>query len=124
MQSYGKYTAQQQERLKIRNKDIVGQMRHYDEIVSHGKKQHAVKGFLADRQFEMAFKNEYFEKTDGQMWGLGDIDVVSLALKFKIPSAENDGEGMKTSFPVEACPPGYHLPDWERKRNKVFQPIS
>ncbi|KAH7082313.1 CoA-transferase family III domain-containing protein [Paraphoma chrysanthemicola] len=121
MQSYGKYTGDQLERLKARNKDLVGRIRHYDEIVSSGKNQFTIRGYMADRLFEQAFKREYFQTINGTMWGLGDIDVVSLALKYK---AENgDEKGMRTDFILGACPPGYHLPSWAVKENVEFQPI-
>ncbi|KAL6228856.1 hypothetical protein BDW75DRAFT_250532 [Aspergillus navahoensis] len=123
MQSYGKYTEEQQIKLKARNKDLVGHVRHYDEIVSHGKKQHTIRGFIADRGFEKAFKKEYFQTTDGKVWGLGDLDVVTLALEFKAEGTDGKGMGMRTDFIVGACPPGYHLPEWERKKNAEFQPI-
>jgi hypothetical protein len=121
MQAYGMYDENQQDRLKARNKGIVGQIRHYHEIVSHGKKQHVIRGFLADRKSEEAFKKEYFQTTSGQAWGLDNIEVVSSALKYKAEGANGRYEGMRTDFLVEACPPGYHLAEWERKKNIEFQ---
>jgi hypothetical protein len=124
MQSYGKYSEDQLAKLKARNKDLIGSVRHYDEIVSHGKKQFPIRAFIADRDFDKALKKEYFQTTDGSMWGLADLDMVTLALKFKEEGNHGSGEGMRTDFIVGACPPGYHLPEWERMENKDFQPIS
>ncbi|KAF2846857.1 CoA-transferase family III [Plenodomus tracheiphilus IPT5] len=124
MQSYGKYSEQQIKDLKVRNEGLVGHLRHYDEIVSHGKNQHAIRGFVADRKFEQVFREEYFQKTEGKMWGLSDIDVVAPALKYKAVGSDGSSKGMRTDFLVGACPPGYHLPSWERTENEHFQPIS
>ncbi|KAK5047058.1 hypothetical protein LTR84_007000 [Exophiala bonariae] len=124
MQSYGKYSEQQQEKLKARKRDLVGKTRHYDEIVSHGVKQHAIKGFLSDRSFEKAFKKEYFQTVKGDMWGLNDLDVVSLALKFKNKGNDSDSPAMRTDFLFGTCPPGYHLPQWENTRNEDFEAIE
>lgn len=148
MQSYGKYTDEQQASLKARNKSLIGHMRHYDEIVSHGKNRHVVRGFIADRAFEAAIKPEYYQTLDGSMWGLGPIDVIRLALRFRAPGdghgkdqnqnqtqdqTQDQGQGqhqghdsqpMRTDWVVGACPPGYHLPEWERKANKDFEPIE
>ncbi|OAL45653.1 CoA-transferase family III [Pyrenochaeta sp. DS3sAY3a] len=120
MQSYGNYSEEQQSRLKERNKELVGSIRHYDEIVSHGKNLHAVKGFVADRSFEKAIKPEYFQQIDGSSWGLGPIDVVRLALQFK---GDGGGKGMKSDWAVGAYPPGFHEAAWERKDNVDFEPI-
>lgn len=120
MQSYGNYTEEQQSRLKERNKELVGSIRHYDEIVSHGKNLHAVKGFIADRSFEKAIKPEYFQKIDGSSWALGPIDVVGLALQFK---GDSGSKGMKSDWAVGAYPPGFHEAAWERKDNVNFEPI-
>jgi hypothetical protein len=56
---------------------------------------------------------------------LGDLDVVSLALKFKdaSPPGEKVQEGMRTDWDVGPCPPGYHLPEWTRRQNEAFVPI-
>ncbi|KIV82925.1 hypothetical protein PV11_04990 [Exophiala sideris] len=122
MQSFGQYTEAQQAAVKARNKDLIGHMRHYDEIVSHGKNRHVVRGFIADRAYEDAIKPEYYQTMDGSMWGLGDIEVVNLALRFQGDGHEE--EAMRTDWVVGACPPGYHLPEWERKLNQDFEPIK
>ncbi|KIW90066.1 uncharacterized protein Z519_09497 [Cladophialophora bantiana CBS 173.52] len=125
MQSYGTYTSAQQESLKARNKELVGHMRHYDEIVSHGRNRHVVRGFIADRGFEGAIKKQFFQTVAGDTWGLNDLEVVSLALKFKdSPDREEGKEGMRTDWDVGPCPPGYHLPEWVRKENDAFVPIT
>ena len=121
MQSYGTYTEEQQVVLKARNKDLVGHMRHYDEIVSHGKNRHVCSGFIAGRDYDKAIRKEYYQKIDGSMWGLGDIEVVKLALNFK---SEGDEEALRTDWVVGAAPPGYHLPQWEREVNVDFEPIQ
>ncbi|KAK5309105.1 hypothetical protein LTR93_012259, partial [Exophiala xenobiotica] len=61
MQSYGTYNAEQQEALKGRNKDLVGKLRHYDEIVALSVKRHMVEGYIADRTFESAIRKEYYQ---------------------------------------------------------------
>jgi hypothetical protein len=125
MQSYGKYTEEQQAALKARNKGLVGRLRHYDEIVSHGKNQNVVRGFIADRGFDKAVKEEYYQTVDGSVWGLGDLDIVKTALRFQTcGNPATSGEAMRTDWSVGACPPGYHLPEWERKGNKDFIPIQ
>lgn len=121
LQSYGTYTEEQQEALKARNKDLVGHMRHYDEIVSHGKNRHVVRGFIADRGFENAMKKQYYQTMDGGMWGLGDIDLIKLALNFQ---GDDQNAAIRTDWLVGPCPPGYHLPSWERKANEGFEPIK
>lgn len=124
MQSYGMYTDEQQAKLKARNQSVIGKTRHYDEIVSHGVKKHAVNGFMSDRGFDEAFRPEYFQTIQGHMWGLDDVDVVSLALKFRKKAGDNsDLAAMRTDFPVGSCPPGYHLPQWIRSENDQFDPI-
>jgi hypothetical protein len=120
MQSYGNYTEEQQAQLKARNKELVGSMRHYDEIVSVGKKLYAVKGFVADRSHEEAIRPEYFQQLDGSSWALGPIDVVGLALRFK---GDGGSKGMKTDWAVGAYPPGFHEASWEKKENVDFEPI-
>lgn len=122
MQSYGVYTPEQQETLKRRNPDLIGHMRHYDEIVSHGRNRHVVRGFIADRGFDHAIKKRFFQTVPGDSWGLGDLDVVGLALSFQ-PEADKADKGMRTDWAVGPCPPGYHLAEWERKENKNFEPI-
>ncbi|KIW37714.1 uncharacterized protein PV06_10345 [Exophiala oligosperma] len=121
MQSYGTYSEEQQASLKSRNKELVGHMRHYDEIVSHGKNRHVVRGFIADRNFESAIKTEYYQTMDGSMWGLGDVELIKLALDFK---SEGQSSAMRTDWVVAPCPPGYHLPGWERQLNPDFVPIK
>jgi hypothetical protein len=121
MLSYGTYTEEQQEVLKARNKDLVGHMRHYDEIVSHGKNRHVVRGFIADRGFDSAIKKEYYQTMDGSNWGLGNIDLIKPALNFE---SDQENPAMRTDWVVAPCPPGYHLPDWERKVNEEFEPIG
>ncbi|KIW24044.1 uncharacterized protein PV07_09783 [Cladophialophora immunda] len=124
MQSYGKYTEEQQVPLKARNKDLVGRIRHYDEIVSHGRNENVIRGFIANRGFENAIKKEYYQKVDGSMWGLGDLDLVKLALEFQACGSPADSEAMRTDWHIGPCPPGYHLPKWERKENENFEPIQ
>ncbi|OAP56478.1 hypothetical protein AYL99_09657 [Fonsecaea erecta] len=68
MQSYGKYTEEQQAALKARNRDLIGKIRHYDEIVSHGRNQNVIRGFIADRGFDKAIKHEYYQKVDGSQY--------------------------------------------------------
>ncbi|KAH8816703.1 CoA-transferase family III domain-containing protein [Xylogone sp. PMI_703] len=114
MLSYGTYTADQIAALKKRNPELVGHMRHYDEIVSHGKNRHCVRGFIADRGFEKAIKKEYYEEIDGNPWGWGPLNVCNLAVRFS---------KTKTNFPIGACPPGYHLPQWTVERNTDFEPL-
>lgn len=120
MQSYGKYSTEQQESLKARNASLIGTVRHYDEIVSHGRKSTIVKGFVADRTFEQAFKKEYYQIVDGSAWGLEDLEIVNLAMRFK---NSDDSPGMRTDWTQEPCPPGYHLPKWEQQKNEEFEPI-
>ncbi|KAI8937387.1 hypothetical protein NX059_006591 [Plenodomus lindquistii] len=120
MLSYGNYTEEQQSRLKERSKELVGSIRHYDEIVSHSKNLNAVRGFIADRSFEKAIKPEYFQQIDGSPWALGPLDVVRLALQFK---GDGGSKGMKSDWVVGAYPPGFHEPAWERKENADFEPI-
>ncbi|OAL35053.1 hypothetical protein AYO20_05768 [Fonsecaea nubica] len=124
MQSYGKYTEEQQTALKARNKDLIGKIRHYDEIVSHGKNQNVIRGFIADRTFDKALKKDYYQRVDGSMWGLGDLDLVKLALEFQPSEGTGGSEAMRTDWLVGPCPPGYHQPQWERKENKDFEPIQ
>jgi len=114
MLSYGTYTEDQQDALKKRNPELVGHMRHYDEIVSHGRNRHCVRGFIADRPFEKAIKPEYFQEIDGSPWGLGPVSVAKFALKLS---------KTETSFPIGAAPPGYHLPQWTLERNPSFEPV-
>lgn len=119
--SYGKYSDEQQTQLKARNKGLVGSVRYYDEIVSHGKNLHAVKGFMADRPFENAVRPEYFQRIDGSVWGgLGDVHVVRLPVRFK----GHDGKsGMRSDWAVGAYPPGYHKAAWKLEINSEFEPI-
>lgn len=125
MKSYGMYTQEQQEALKARHKDLIGHMRYYDEIVAHGKKRHIVKGFQADRSFDQAFRKKSYQSVDGNMWGgLGDIELVKLALEFTHGDAATDTPAMRTDWTVGPCPPGYHLPEWELKLNPDFVPID
>lgn len=114
MLSYGEYTPEQIAALKKRNPELIGHMRHYDEIVSHGMNRHVVRGFIADRGFENAIKKEYYEKIDGSPWGWGPIEICSLAIRFS---------KTKTSFPLGASPPGYHLPQWTAERDMNFEPL-
>lgn len=121
MQSYGTYTEEQQKVLKERNKELIGHMRHYDEIVSHGKNKHVVRGFIADRGFEKAIKQKFYQTVDGRPWGLSDVELVKSALVFQ---GDDQNSAMRTDWVVGPCPPGYHKPDWERKPNASFEPIQ
>ncbi|OAL42855.1 CoA-transferase family III, partial [Pyrenochaeta sp. DS3sAY3a] len=121
MMSFGTYSEEQQARMKERNKDLVGHTRHYDEIVSHGKNRHVVRGFIADRGFEKAIKSKFYQTVDGSMWGLGNIDIVKSALVF---SGKKETTGMRTDWTAGPCPPGYHEPEWERKQSSTFIPIQ
>jgi len=56
-------------------------------------------------------------------WGLGDLELVKLALKFQPSGNAVTAEAMRTDWLVGPCPPGYHLPGWERKENENFEPI-
>jgi hypothetical protein len=114
MMKAGVYTAEQQEKMKQRNVELIGHMRHYDEIVSHGVNRHCVRGYIADRPFEKAIRPEYYETIDGSPWGWGPVEVVRLALRFN---------KSKISFPLGASPPGYHLPQWKAERNAHFDPL-
>ena len=111
----GKYSAKQQEAMKKRNIELVGHMRHFDEIVSHGKNRHCVRGYIADRPFDKAIRKEFYEAISGKPWGWSqEVEVVSLALRFS---------ATKTSFPYGAFPPGYHLPSWTPVANPGFVPL-
>lgn len=123
MQSYGMYNAEQQEALKARNKDLVGKPRHYDEIVALSAKRLMVDGFIADRNFESAFKKEYYQTVAGNMWGFGDLKIVKFALKFSSDGGKGDGVGIRTDWTIGPCPPGYHLPQWTRQENDAFEHI-
>jgi hypothetical protein len=120
MQSYGKYSKEQLKSLKARNKSLIGSVRHFDDIVSHGKKQFPIKGFIADRSFDKAFKPEYFQQIDGKDWGLGIVDVVTLPVQFKQRSGQ---PGMRSDWKIGAYPPGFHEAAWEVRENPEFQPI-
>ena len=115
MLSYGGYNEEQLEALKKRNSELVGHMRHYDEIVSHGVNRHCVRGFIADRPFHKAIKKAYYQQIDGSPWGWGPVNVVNLALRM--------GK-TKTDFPIGAAPPGYHLPKWTVETNPDFEPLQ
>jgi hypothetical protein len=115
MLSHGTYSEPQQAALKKRNLELVGHMRHYDEIVSHGVNRHCVRGFIADRGFEGAIKKEYYQQLDGAPWGWeGGIDVVRLGLKL--------GQ-MRTDWRMGAFPPGFHQPGWEGEVNEEFEKL-
>jgi hypothetical protein len=114
MISHGKYSEEQIKALKQRNEAVLGKVRHYDEVVSLNVKEYIVRGFQANRSFEMAYKKQYFQRIDGKPWGMPAIDVVSLGLKLS---------NTKTDFPFGAAPPGYHLPQWSFKENPDFEPI-
>ncbi|KAL3584684.1 hypothetical protein FPOAC2_14465 [Fusarium poae] len=114
MQKYGVYNDDQIEKLKKRNPELVGHMRHYDEIVSHGRNRHCVRGFIADRTFEEALPKSFYQTLSGKGWGLSDIEVVRLPLQLS---------KTKTDFPVGAFPPGYHLPKWVPEDNLNFEKI-
>ncbi|KAJ4318832.1 hypothetical protein N0V84_006645 [Fusarium piperis] len=112
---YGEYDQDQIEKLKKRNPELVGHMRHYDEIVSHGRNRHCVRGFIADRPFEDALPKHYYQTLSGVGWGLPDIDVVRFPLSLSKTS---------TDFPVGAFPPGYHVPKWAAEENITFEKIA
>jgi hypothetical protein len=114
MLSYGTYTEEQQAKLKKRNPELIGHMRHFDEIVSHGVNRHCVRGYIADRPFEKAVKKEYYQEIDGSPWGWGAVQVPALAIRMS---------KMKTGFPLGASPPGWHLPSWKAERNPDFLPL-
>ena len=62
-------------------------------------------------------------------WGLGDLEVVKLALRFKSEKDgqggdENAGMGMRTDWTAGLLPSGYHLPQCERAKNAHFDPIE
>lgn len=114
MMSFGKYSEEQIEKIKARNPELVGHMRHYDEIVSHGVNRHVVRGVIADRPFEKAIKKEYYETIDGSPWGWNDVEIVKLGFQLtKTP----------TNFSFGAHPPGYHLPAWKAEKNPDFEPL-
>ena len=133
MASYGLYPPALQAAIKARNPELIGHMRHFDEIVSHGKNRHVVRGFMADRGLDGVVKGKYYQAVDGGCWGLGEMQVVRLALDFRAGGKEEEdgatgtsgggGEGMRTDWVVGASPPGFHLPEWERKMNPAFEPI-
>jgi hypothetical protein len=113
--SFGEYKEDQLVALKARNPELIGHMRHYDEIRSHGANRHCVRGYIADRPFERAIKDVYYQTIDGSPWGIkGDLNVINLGLRMS---------GTKTDFPLGAAPPGYHLPQWEAARNPDFVPL-
>ncbi|TVY64744.1 Succinyl-CoA--L-malate CoA-transferase beta subunit [Fusarium oxysporum f. sp. cubense] len=114
MLSYGQYDDAQIEALKKRNPELVGHMRHYDGIVSHGRNRHCVRGFIADRTHDKALPKHYYQTLSGEGWGLPDIEVVRLPIVLSKTS---------TAFPIGAYPPGYHAPDWEATPNHAFKPI-
>ncbi|KEF51213.1 uncharacterized protein A1O9_12716 [Exophiala aquamarina CBS 119918] len=114
MMSFGKYSEAQLEKLKARNPELIGHMRHYDEIVSHGVNRHVVRGFIADRPFEKAIKKENYEVISGEPWGWEDVEVVRLG--FSLTKTN-------TKFPLGAHPPGYHLPQWKAAKNPDFEPL-
>ena len=111
MMSYDQYSEEQKNIIKRRNK-VVGQMRHYDEIVSMRLKRFTVQGFLTDRTLEEVFKQEYYQTIDGSPWKYPPVDVVRLAL---------DITKTRTDFPIGAAPPGYHLAQWAVKQNPDFE---
>lgn len=115
MMSYGEYSQEQKQALKKRNPDIVGHMRHYDEIVSMGIHKFTTRGFIADRSFEKALKKEYYQTIDGSPWGYKPVDIINLALRMS---------DTKTDFPIGSAPPGYHLPQWTVEKNPDFEPIQ
>lgn len=111
----GKYSTEQQEIMKKRNFELVGHMRNFDGIASHGKNRYCIRGHIADRPFEKAIRKEFYETVSGKPWGLDqEAEVVSLALRFS---------DTKTSFPHGAFPPGYHLPGWTTVANLDFDPL-
>ncbi|KAJ4184481.1 hypothetical protein NW759_017024 [Fusarium solani] len=114
MMSCGEYSEEQKQAIKKRN-PVVGQMRHYDEIVSMGINTFTIRGFLADRAFEKVFKKDYYQTIDGSPWGYPPVDVVRLALQMS---------DTKTDFPIGAAPPGYHLPQWTVEKNPDFEAIQ
>lgn len=121
LQSYGKYTQEQQEALRARNKDLLGHHRHHDEVISHHQSKFVIRGFVADRESESALKKQYYQKVDGSSWGLGELEIITSALKF---NGEDDQSGMRTDFRIGPHPPGYHLPQWDRQKNPDFEPIA
>lgn len=114
MVSYGKYTEDQLTKLKARCPELIGHMRHYDEIVSHSANRHVVRGVIADRGFENAIQKKDFQTIDGKPWGWDDVEVVRAPFRFSKTA---------TSFPLGAHPPGYHLPQWTVEKNPDFEPI-
>lgn len=115
LRSYGQYTPQQLEALKRRNKNVIGKVRHYDEIVSLGVKRIAPLGFQADRDEAKAYPKSYYETVDGSPWGYNPLEVVSLALRMS---------KSRTDFKLGCAPPGYHLPQWTLQTNPDFKPIA
>lgn len=114
MVSYGKYTEDQLTKLKARNPELIGHMRHYDEIMSHQVNRHVVRGLIADRDVAGITRKDNYQTIDGSPWGLDCVDVVKPPFKLtKTP----------TSFPLGAYPPGYHLPQWVAVDNPHFEPI-
>jgi hypothetical protein len=116
MISYGAYTESQQEALKKRNSKLIGKIRHYDEIYALGYKQRVIDGFIADRPFEKAIKKESFQAVDGSPWGWEDQLVEVVNLPFRLNK-------MRTDFPIDPAPPGYHLPQWTVEKSPDFVPI-
>ncbi|KAM0420308.1 hypothetical protein ACHAPT_011969 [Fusarium lateritium] len=108
------YLEEQKQAIKRRN-PVVGQMRHYDEIVAMGIKKFTSWGFVADRPFEKAIKKDYYQTIDGSPWGYNPVDVVKFALQMG---------HMRTDFPIGAAPPGYHQPQWTVEKNPSFEPIQ
>jgi hypothetical protein len=114
LQRYGEYDEEQLASLKKRNADLVGHTRHYDEIVSHGRNRHCVRGYIADRSFQDALPDSYYQTMNGNAWGLEDLKVVHLALSMS---------ETRTDFPFGAFPPGHHLPKWSAEENPEFEKI-
>lgn len=113
--SYGEYCEDQKLAIKRRNPEVVGHMRHFDEIVAMGIKKFTYRGFVADRPFDKAIKKEYYQTIDGSPWGYQPVDVVKFAIQMG---------NMGTDFPIGAAPPGYHLPQWTVQKNLSFVPVQ
>lgn len=115
LRSFGKYSDEQQELLKRRNKDLMGKVRHFDEIVGLGVRRVAPIGFQADREEDRAYPRAYYEPIDGSPWGYNPLEVVSLAIRMSTS---------RTDFSLGCAPPGYHLPQWNLQKNPHFDAIA
>lgn len=111
--SYGGYNEGQLDRLRKRNSNTVGKIRHYDEILSQARMRYTNAAFVADRT-ETCMKKEFFQTVDGSPWGLGPLELVATPLKMS---------RTRTDFRLGTSPPGYHLPQWTAVKNADFKPL-